>query len=260
MPASNKSTRTTIGLEALEDRLTPAASCEVWLGDLYVTGTDAGETITVSRVTTGYRVAVGAKVFNVSFCGVWGGDVFISGLGGDDTLINNTALATWAYGGKGNDDVFGSSNHDYLDGGEGMDDLFGKGGNDTLVAGQDFSTNNLYGGAGNDVLYGGMGNDDLFGDRDHGNDPNGFHNLGNDVLYGGFGDDLLEGGNGNDYLYGEDGADVLLGGEGDDVLDGGIDPYHDSLEGGGGKDYFRRDVFQLDSIEDFNSSYDKFYD
>jgi Ca2+-binding RTX toxin-like protein len=260
MPLNQTSARSKISLETLEDRLTPAGPPTTYFGDLYVPGTDNGETITVDYNAAGnYVVKVGAKTYTINASAVWGGDVFLYGYKGDDTLRNNTGLYTWAYGGDGRDVLEGSWNNDYLDGGEGSDDLRGKGGNDTLFAGNDLSDreNNLYGGAGNDVLTGGFGRDDLYGDDDqYGND----YYDGNDMLSGGFGDDLLDGGAGNDFLYGEFGADILYGQAGDDVLDGGIDPFGDHLEGGAGYDYYRYDAaFLLDSYGGFNDSQDRWY-
>jgi Ca2+-binding RTX toxin-like protein len=46
---------------------------------------------------------------------------------------------------------------------------------------------------------------------------------------------------GNDELFGNEGIDAIWGGDGDDVLDGGIDGLADYLNGGKGKDKFRRE-------------------
>ena len=93
-----------------------------------------------------------------------------------------------AYGGSGNDTIFGNSGA-YFDayGGNGNDTLTGYGGTDAL-----------YGGNGDDKLSGGAGIDYLFGDS------------GNDTLEGGSEGDFLFGGKGNDLLTGGAGADKFV--------------------------------------------------
>src|SRR4029079_10970278 len=100
------------------------------------------------------------------------------------------------------------------------------------------STNNIFGGLGNDTLKGGGGNDNLFGDA------------GSDDLFGGDGNEALRGGKGADNLFGDAGTDFLFGGPGKDFLTGGADgdfftflKLSDSPRGAG------RDV-----ILDFNSA------
>jgi Ca2+-binding RTX toxin-like protein len=63
---------------------------------------------------------------------------------------------------------------------------------------------------------------------------------GNDVIYGYGGDDYIDGGGGNDQLFGGDGSDTLIGGAGDDFLYGGPrgSNYQDILTGGTGSDVF----------------------
>ena len=99
-----------------------------------------------------------------------------------------------AYGGDGNDIIYGTDPSDnkfrnrgdnILYGGGGHDEIRGRGGNDYL-----------HGGAGNDRLYGGDGNDILIG------------GAGLDRLYGGAGNDVLAGGS-EDYFDGGAGQDTV---------------------------------------------------
>ena len=94
---------------------------------------------------------------------------FIDLLAGDDTLLGS-ADPHQAFGGDGNDLIYGYS---------GDDALLGENGNDTLS-----------GGLGNDFLVGGSGNDLLFGEA------------GDDKMYGGAGDDY--------YIhFANDGVDII---------------------------------------------------
>jgi Ca2+-binding RTX toxin-like protein len=111
------------------------------------------------------------------------------GKAGDDQFENNTGITGYAYGGVGNDTLYGGWWVDRFDGGPGQDYLDGWSGDD-----------NLSGGSGNDVLYGWDGNDDLYGGS------------GQDTLYGEGGNDYLNGGQADgarDFLYGGSGADLF---------------------------------------------------
>lgn len=214
------------------------------------------------------------------------GDDKISGVGylfggnGDDLIVVHTPvlpfenLTTVAYGGEGDDSLWGLGGADYFFGEGGDDFLAGGGGDDYLNGGpgNDLITGDGYGkaqmgppttggpqgGAGHDVLLGGTGNDRIWG------------GWGNDYMDGGSGDDVIEGhggndtilgGDGNDHLFGgwweeapadeatydgddnidgQDGSDYLYGGYGNDVLFGGHDWYNDFLFGGAGADEFRK--------------------
>mgnify|MGYP001167335977 CR=1 FL=1 len=156
-----------------------------------------------------------------------------------------------AYGGAGDDVIWGGDGRDTLYGD--VSELSGQGGDDVVRGGG--SSNTLYGDAydiatggqgGNDLLYGGEGPDSLIGDAW--------------FVYAGSvsGDDELHGGDGNDYLYGDAyrayddasfGDDVLKGGDGNDDIQG--DAYFfssdsqggdDILEGGPGNDKFWGDA------------------
>jgi Ca2+-binding RTX toxin-like protein len=170
------------GLEVLDRRDLPA--CGIWLapGVVTVEGTDQGDRAEVSPWGPGIRVTLdcgdnGAGVDHVAFFGPGAVNrVVFRGLAGDDGFRNDTAVASTAYGGLGND---------YLRGGSATDKLFGEDGNDRLI-----------GGAGDDWLIGGAGADLLQGLAD------------NDFLDGG-NDGAV------DLLFGGDGADNLVWNPGD---------------------------------------------
>ncbi|HEX6004708.1 MAG TPA: calcium-binding protein [Burkholderiales bacterium] len=103
-------------------------------------------------------------------------------------------------GGKGDDQLRGGNDADYLYGGRGNDAVSGF--------------------AGNDYLYGNAGDDQLSGD------------LGNDMVFGGAGNDVLTLDPGDDFLYGGNGNDLFV--SFGDVPSS--DPGHDYLDGGRGID------------------------
>ncbi|MBM6582484.1 hypothetical protein ILT44_19960, partial [Microvirga sp. BT689] len=146
------------------------------------------------------------------------GDGRLAGDSGDDNLSGTGVLA----GGDGDDALYGSgeltgdAGNDHLagwgvlSGGEGSDTLLvgdggqgmGGSGDDTLAGwgpGWADGSQQLDGGAGNDVIHG---------------------NYGNDRLDGGADNDTLDGGEGDDTLMGGAGADVLIGGGGNDKIRG----------------------------------------
>jgi uncharacterized delta-60 repeat protein len=78
--------------------------------------------------------------------------ILAHGYGGDDTIRVSINRSLVAYGGDGNDSIFGNSGDDLLYGDAGDDLLDGGAGSDAL-----------YGHAGRDILRGGAGDDRLFG-------------------------------------------------------------------------------------------------
>ncbi|MED5461538.1 MAG: calcium-binding protein, partial [Pseudomonadota bacterium] len=123
-------------------------------------------------------------------------------------------------GGKGKDELYGSSGSDILMGKDGADELTGQGGDDQLYGGND--NDQLAGGGGADQLYGEAGDDQLSGGKD------------DDAIYGGDGADQIDAGTGNDAIYGGDGADQIDAGTGNDVIEGGVGD--DTIDGGEGHD------------------------
>jgi len=194
-------------------------------------GTDGPDTI---------RAPWGARV-----CGRGGNDtITINGYGaivhggdGDDTIrwISESANAI-AFGGTGNDRLYGSrianvmhggTGNDYFLAGQGRDILHGGPGHDYMVGGGNEDT--IHGGTGNDTLNGGPGNDVILA------------GAGNDTLYGGGGSDTLDGGAGNDRIFGSthtlnpsDAPDTIRGGAGNDTIQGGLG--RDVVDGGPGTD------------------------
>ncbi len=140
---------------------------------------------------------------------------------GNDTLDGSQgAIAFYASGDAGNDELIGGQFNDTLTAGAGRNTLFGGDGDDRLngSGGRDF----LYGDNGNDREYGNGGNDYMVG------------GAGVDRMWGGDGDDLLSGNTGNDKMYGENGNDQLIGGTGNDLVYGG--PGADTMNGQAGTD------------------------
>jgi len=202
--------------------------------DLFFYGNKGNDTFFASFSSGGYlNVTADGGDGNDNITGSWGNDN-LKGGNGRDTLIgqagrdtldgglgpdyldgrdgNDTILcgddyeANDAFGGAGNDKIYGSFGDDALNGGGGDDTLAGYGGND-IINGND-GADYLYGDVGNDILSGGDGNDELWGGQ------------GNDVLRGGKGFDKCYGDDGNDLLYGDyDGHDdVLYGQDGRDTF------------------------------------------
>lgn len=83
----------------------------------------------------------------------------------------------FAYGGEGNDTIWGNTYDDFLMGESGNDSLLGYSGNDTLTG--DRGNDTLLGESGNDSLVGGFSYDFFWGDSDQ------------DLLTGGAGSDTF---------------------------------------------------------------------
>jgi Ca2+-binding RTX toxin-like protein len=182
-------------------------------GDLQVYGGDAADHVIVERVRENLFVNVNGVVRTFAAADVQ--YLSINGLGGDDDIVNNTAIASAIHGGDGNDTIWGGAGDDRIRGQGGDDVLRGGDGNDAVrgESGGDFA----HGGDGRDELVGAGGEDTLIG----GSDNDGLHgDRGSDSLYGEGGDDVLLGGDAPDYLEAGAGDDVLVGGEGGDAMFG----------------------------------------
>jgi len=173
-----------------------------------------------------------------------GGDAVLLGRGGDDLIEAGPLTGTLtAYGGSGNDSIFGNNAGDWINGGghypadsipaadttDGADHLQGGSGNDHIYGNSQFAAQGsvdggdlIHGEAGGDYINGNGGDDSIYGDD------------GSDRLYGGAGNDMIDGGNGNDHLNGNKGDDTLLGDDGNDEMLGGQG--NDRLYGGTGDD------------------------
>ena len=238
---SSKARRSTLRLEALEDRKLMAISVMTIgnLGDLVIGCDDANDNITVyqSGSNTMVRSINPAGVSTVRNLGPSITKLSIYATGGDDTVNNNTHLPATIYGGNGNDTLKGGSSADLILGEAGNDNIQGNAGRDLIGGG--IGNDTVLGGSGDDDIYGGLGDDLLYGDDKAGaafisgimagNDKvfgeDGLDRVyggsGDDLLYGGLGDDYLYGQNGNDRLFGQDGYDHLMGQNVDDFLDAG---------------------------------------
>ncbi len=133
----------------------PAASVSVTSnGVLQISGTDYGDTVSVSLqatdfltpyFNTNYQVQMNGTTYLVNAMSVTSHLVNFFGRGGTDTFVNNTFLDTNAFG--WGDDTF--------TGGSGVNHLYGGSGNNVLTGGSGFSY--LYGGSGSNVLIPGTG-------------------------------------------------------------------------------------------------------
>jgi Ca2+-binding RTX toxin-like protein len=191
--------------ESLEARqhlsATPGASISKGR-TLYVRGTDAADTIAISRWID--SDSLGLWVNNVNLANYQPGDfrrVHVDA-GGDDDTVNLTYASRPA-------EVFGGAGDDTVTAPGGSDALFGNGGG---------AASTLWGGDGNDSLLGGNHNDNLFGEA------------GNDTLFGDRGYDSLHGGPGADTWRPSRGRDNDFHGDLETRDDGGATVVHDDLE------------------------------
>ncbi|WP_197440265.1 glycosyl hydrolase family 28-related protein [Polystyrenella longa] len=177
--------------------LTPQLSLS-GAGVVVMQGTDQNDVAVISEIGNG-RIRASISTGNVEVSRDFNlngiKSIYFQGENGDDSFRNDTDLPSTAYGGFGDDLLYGGGLADFLYGDQGNDRLLGRGGNDVL-----------HGGSGHDVLRGHNGNDHLIGAD------------GSDQLYGGDGRDILDGNDGSDYLNGENGYDELHGGSGNDRL------------------------------------------
>jgi Ca2+-binding RTX toxin-like protein len=146
-------------VEGLEDRRVMSANL---VGStLVINGSNGGDTVILSYKRIGFfnfvRVQETFDGFiqrDKHFLASRVSQISFTGRDGDDTLENNTAIRSWAYGGNGQDTFYGGSKNDWFHGGNDKDVLEGRGGNDTLYG--SFGFDILDGGAGNDFLHGGI--------------------------------------------------------------------------------------------------------
>src|SRR5918993_3673138 len=133
-----------VPFQSLETRRFLAATLTS-TGLLDVTGTAAGETITVSLSGTNVVVKVGNATN--SFAASRVKTLRVAAAAGNDrvTLGANLPGATIS-GGDGNDTLTGGSRNDTINGDNGNDSILGGAGNDTMVGGAGS-------GPGNDKLY-----------------------------------------------------------------------------------------------------------
>ena len=111
-------------------------------GILNVHGTDRSDTIKINVINSWIgrllRVEVKDDRFRTTRFSFMESDVdliSVFALDGDDTVVNETNIRSWQWGGKGDDRLQGGSNDDQLNGDEGVDLLLGGPGSDLLIAG-----------------------------------------------------------------------------------------------------------------------------
>lgn len=253
-----------------------AAQAAAAPGDTIVVAADYGSetvTIAVDALTInaeynpgGLTLTLGAALNDAGIT-VQGSRPFKVNGNDDDNIIDATGTAgVTLYGFAGDDQLLGGDEADKLIGGLGNDQLYGYHGNDLLVSNDgspfnDFDTDVLYGGQGDDVYRVDGEDDEVHEAAGEGTDRvqvcdsytlmagseievlqwrGGFNPVtltGNEFdqqIIGGFMDDTLNGGGGDDVLTGSDGNDMLNGGQGDDVMYGGTG--QDTFDGGDGID------------------------
>ena len=225
-------------------------------GSNFITGTNKSDTITDDDNNRTIHGGGGADTIDGKggadkILGQLGKDIIYGGLGNDSIYGQDGADQIW--GDDPNDTVNGGN--DTIEGNQGKDTIKGGAGNDS-ISGGDASSNQMYGGNGNDLIqsfgfnssasddnskdtiYGEEGTDTLKGgngrDKIYGGDDN-------DFLQGNGNWDSLYGGEGNDTINGNRGADWIWGDEGDDILRGfssssGTDNGSNRIEGGSGND------------------------
>ena len=166
-----------------------------------------------------------------------GNDEIYGGLGAD--VLSGGAGSNLVDGNDGDDTFVTGAGADTFIGGSGQDNLDASGSasavnidlNSGVMTGGDVGNDSL--GFGIDGVIGSAFDDTLSGfdtfDPTYTNQL--FGGAGNDLIDGRGGDDLLEGGTGNDTLIGGTGADTLLGGDDADSIFGGAG---DSIVGGEG--------------------------
>ena len=127
------------------------------------------------------------------------------GHGGADLLVGGSG-SDWIDGGSGPDRINGRGSDDRLHGGAGADQILGGAGRDSVRGGSGDDTlrghsgaDSLFGDSGNDRIIGVSGTNFLSGDS------------GDDALFGGTGRDLVIGGTGRDRLNGGPGEDLIIG-------------------------------------------------
>jgi trimeric autotransporter adhesin len=170
---------------------------------VWLLGTEFDDQLTVGTPFTEYLGGGGGNdVLDARPNSAPNSETHVEGGDGDDTIYLNESAQQWAFGGAGNDTIYG-----------GGVVIHGDDGNDIIIR-QSTVAGVAVGDAGDDRITGSGVQDEL---------------------HGGSGADLISGGNGNDWLYGEEDSDIIMGGTGNDQIDGGdgfdIASYADATSG-----------------------------
>ena len=196
-------------------------------GVLTVAGTAAGETLDVSTDGTTVTATRGSE--QLSFDAAAVSALRLNGAGGNDRLINETALPATLDGGAGDDTLLGGVASDRLVGGDGVDTVDYSARAVDLELSPDGTPNDGASGEGDNIaedvenLVGGSGSDFIFGTAG----PNRIDaGPGEDTVDGlGGGDTILGGGGGDTFFAANGSPDTLDGGAGADSaqVDAGLD-------------------------------------
>ena len=160
-------------IDALEPRRMLSAGLSK--GTLTITGTDAGDMITVRRDNSSGGRSKQLEVDDNGAVSTFKAKsvkrIIMNGQGGDDALTiaddnGRVGGKHVEHGGDGDDSLTGDDGNDSLFGEAGDDSLVGNGGNDSLSGGD--GNDDCDGGGGRDHVSGGAGADHF-----HGNDDNG---------------------------------------------------------------------------------------
>ena len=136
-------------------RLSIDGGAELRGSELYVNGTEGDDHVIVERVRERLYVNLNGAVQRFDAADVQ--FLSINGFGGDDDIVNASAIPSTIHGGDGADTLWGGTGPDRLRGFGGNDRLFGGDGDDVLLG--DNGDDALHGGFGTDTLSGGAGAD-----------------------------------------------------------------------------------------------------
>ena len=187
-------------------------------------GTDGDDTITITVNKNGSLVVTVNDEETIYPTSVQGSLIIDGGKGNDTiTVDSKVTVPLRITGGEGDDKIVGGSGKDLIIDNYGSNNIDGGAGDDIIIAhGLDLPENGkgntVRGGEGRDYIEGSNAQDFLAG----GDGYDVIYGLGgDDTILGGEGNDYLDGGEGNDSILGEEGNDNLAGGKGDDLLSGG---------------------------------------
>ncbi len=175
-------------------------------------GADGNDTMTAIN---GYNYMDGENGDDI----LQGGTEFdrIEGGRGMDQIFSGGG-ADQLYGEQDNDTIWGQGDEGvYIEGGRGNNLIYGSDGPDLIYASKPSA---LPGESGSNVVYARDGDDVVYGGIDNTNEIHGGAN--NDVLYGGEVSDLILAGSGTDLVYGYGGDDIIYADSGNNTIYGGI--------------------------------------
>lgn len=144
---------------------------------------------------------------------VWRDAPVLRGDNGNDKIFGGPGDDNMA-GGEDVDILYGNEGEDMI----WMEDFLDREGSDSGIAFGGPGNDTLLGGMGRDNLTGEEGDDVLYGDTYTNNSISSTEEFGSDYLVGGAGNDYIEAGHGNDLLVGGIGADRFRCGSGDDIV------------------------------------------